>query len=74
MYIHIVSQCAIKRVYTTLNSCNVVLHMTDMYLTIQIQHNTVEYLTLKFHPEGDSIALKLQENAIIGVPWLDVAQ
>jgi hypothetical protein len=33
---HVVSQLAIKPVYTMLNSCNCVIHMTDMYLTIQI--------------------------------------
>jgi hypothetical protein len=32
MYIHIVSQFAIKPVYTILNSCNFVIHMTDIWL------------------------------------------
>jgi hypothetical protein len=47
MYIRIMNQFAIKTVYTILNSCsNFVIHMTDMYLTIQIQHNIEVYLTL----------------------------
>jgi hypothetical protein len=33
--------------------------MTDMYLTIHIQHDTVVYLTLNFHPKGESTALRL---------------
>jgi hypothetical protein len=57
MCIHIVSQFAIKPVYTTLNNYNFVIHLTDMYLTIQIQHNTLVYLTLNFHPKGESVAL-----------------
>jgi hypothetical protein len=57
MYIHIVSQFAINPAYTILNSCNFVIHMTDMYLTIKIQHKTVVYLTLNFHPKGESTAL-----------------
>jgi hypothetical protein len=51
------SQFAIKPVYTILNSCNVVIHMTDMYKTFQIQHNIVVYLTFNFHPKGESTAL-----------------
>jgi hypothetical protein len=57
MYIHLVSQFAMTPVYTLLNSCNFVIHMTDMYWTIQIQHNAVVYLTLNFHPKGESTAL-----------------
>jgi hypothetical protein len=57
MYIHIGSQFAIKPVYTILNRCNYVMHMADMYLTIQLQHNTVVHLTLNFHPKGESSAL-----------------
>jgi hypothetical protein len=57
--IHIVSQSARKPVYTMLHCCNVVILLTDMYLSIQIQHNTVGYLTLSVHPKGESTALKL---------------
>jgi hypothetical protein len=39
---HIVSQLAIKPVYTTLNSCNCVMHMTDMYLTIHIYSSIIQ--------------------------------
>jgi hypothetical protein len=53
----IVSKLAIKPVYTILNSCNFAIHRTDMYLTIQIYYNTVVYLTLTFHPKGESTAL-----------------
>jgi hypothetical protein len=52
---HIVSQLAIKPVYTILNSCNCVIHVTDMDLII---HNTVVYLTLTFHPKGESTAFR----------------
>jgi hypothetical protein len=31
--------------------------MTDMYWTITIEHKTVVYLTLNFHPKGESTAL-----------------
>jgi hypothetical protein len=41
-------------------SCNCVVHVTDMYLTIQIQHNTV-YLTFNCHPKGVSTALITSE-------------
>jgi hypothetical protein len=58
MYIHIVGQFAIKPAYTILNSCNLFIHMTDMYLTIQIQHDTVVYLNLSVHPKGESTALR----------------
>jgi hypothetical protein len=67
MFKHIVSQFAIKYVYTILNSCNCVIHMTksymtldmtDMYLTIHIQHNTVVYLTLNVYPNVETTALK----------------
>jgi hypothetical protein len=38
----IVNQFAIKPLYTILDSCHFVMHDTTyMYLTIQIQHNTV---------------------------------
>jgi hypothetical protein len=42
MYIHIVSQFAVKPLCTI---PNVDINKTDMNLTIRIQHNTVEYLT-----------------------------
>jgi hypothetical protein len=40
---------------------NILSYIYDRYinLTITIQHNTVEYLTLNFHPKGESTALKL---------------
>jgi hypothetical protein len=57
--IHLVSQSARKPVYTMLNSCNCVILMTDMYLTIEIQHNTVVYLTLNCNQKVESTALKL---------------
>jgi hypothetical protein len=44
----IVSQIAINPVYIILNNCNCAIHMTDMYLTIYIQHTIVLYLTLNF--------------------------
>jgi hypothetical protein len=47
MYIHIVSQFIFKPAYTILNSCNCLIQMTDMYLTIKIP-KTVVYLTLNF--------------------------
>jgi hypothetical protein len=74
MYIyHIVSQFAITAVHNVLNMCNVVIHMTKniwprvyiyildmtvLYFDIQIQHNTVLYLTLNFHPIGESTDLR----------------
>jgi hypothetical protein len=61
MYIHIVSQFAIKPVYTILNSNNFVIHMTNMYLIIEKQYNTFVYLTLNFHTKGESTALTLAE-------------
>jgi hypothetical protein len=51
----------IQPVCIILNSCNVVMHMPDMYSTIKIiQHNThnkVEYSTLNFHTKAESAAL-----------------
>jgi hypothetical protein len=41
-----------KPVCSILNSCNCVVCMTDMNLTIRIEHNTVEYFTLNFHAKG----------------------
>jgi hypothetical protein len=55
MYIHIVSHFSIQ-------FYNLVTHMTDMYMTIQIEHNifviyTVIYFYLNFHPKEESTAL-----------------
>jgi hypothetical protein len=55
---HIVSQLAIKPVYTILKSCNCVIHMADMYFDIQIQYNTVVYFTFHVHPQGESTAYR----------------
>jgi hypothetical protein len=37
--------------------------MTDMYLTIQIQHKAVVYFTLNFHPKKESTALTTAASA-----------
>jgi hypothetical protein len=43
--------------FTLVQYSNGVIHMTDIHWAIQIQHNTVVYLTLNFHPKRESTAL-----------------
>jgi hypothetical protein len=60
MYIHIdyiEPICYKTGIYYTKCSCNCVIHITDMYLAIQVQHDTVVYLTLNVHPKGENTAL-----------------
>jgi hypothetical protein len=59
MYIHIVIQFDIKPVYIKLNRCTFVINMTDIDLTIQIQHNTVENVILNIHPKWESTVLSV---------------
>jgi hypothetical protein len=46
MYMNIVSWFAIQIVCNVLNMCNCVTHITDMDLTIEIQHHTLDYVNL----------------------------
>jgi hypothetical protein len=68
VHTYIVSTFARNPVYTILNSCNFVIHRTDMYLTIQIQHNTVVYV----HPTSESTALMMLARQIARVLLLYV--
>jgi hypothetical protein len=64
IYIYILRIFAIKPQRTTLNSCNCVIYMVDMNLTITIQHSIVEYLTLIFTEHG-TVHLNASEENII---------
>jgi hypothetical protein len=44
--VNIVRSLAVKHVCSIQNTCNYAVQMTDMNLTIRIQHTILEYLTL----------------------------
>jgi hypothetical protein len=60
IHIHVVSQFALKPVYTMLNSRNFDVLMTDIYLTIQIRHNTVVYLDFSFSSKRGEYSFNAQ--------------